>query len=214
VIGMLHQACECLHLIALCHFRLGSERCRMPSRNAGMTFSFTAPRRFNQRTGGESWPLWFASKFAGTCPRAPLAVRAAICVFALLVLAAIPLAASADGGPIVVDANATPPCVKPAAPPLHKHPGRRQRRGRRSDDSGLPRYAFRTNYHQSALTLRGVTVPNANNGTGEGAATITAPAVLVTNAAYAGTTTPAAAQGWCKRPMSSWTTWELTVRTR
>jgi hypothetical protein len=142
----------------------------MPSRNAGMTFSFTAPRRFNRRTGGESWPLLFASKFADTCQRAPLAVRAAICVFALLVLAAIPLAASADGDPIVVDANGTP-CVKPA-------------------------------------------VPNANNGAGEVAATITAPAVLVTNAAYAGTTTPAAARGWCKRPMSSWTTWELTVRTR
>jgi hypothetical protein len=185
----------------------------MPSRNAGMTFSFTAPRRFNRRTGGESWPLLFASKFADTCQRAPLAVRAAICVFSLLVLAAIPLAASADGDPIVVDANATP-CVKPAAP----HFTNIQDAVNAADAGATILVCPGTHSEQITinlpLTLRGVTVPNANNGAGEGAATITAPAVLVTNAAYAGTTTPAAARGWCKRPMSSWTTWELTVRTR
>jgi hypothetical protein len=63
-----------------------------------------------------------------------------ICVFALLVLAAIPVApvaASADGDPIVVDANATP-SIKLVAPHFTNIQDGVDAAGAGATNSGLP----------------------------------------------------------------------------
>jgi nitrous oxidase accessory protein NosD len=134
----------------------------------------------------------FASQFADTGQRAPLAVRA-ICIFVLLVLASVPVAASTNGDPIVVDANAIP-CVKPAATHFTMIQDAVNAAPAGATILVCPGTYSEQITVKTPLTLKGVTVPDANNGTGAGAATITAPAGLVSNASYAGTAKPVAAQ--------------------
>jgi Periplasmic copper-binding protein (NosD) len=128
-------------------------------------------------------------KFAERC-RQGFGVRVLV-IIALSTCAAIPVAASGD--PIVVDANATP-CTKPAATHFTMIQAAVDAASAGTTILVCPgTYAEQVTI-STALTLKGVPVPNANNGAGAGAATIAVPAGLTTNAAYAGTTTPVAAQ--------------------
>ena len=138
-------------------------------------------------------------KFAERC-RQGFGVRV-LFVIALSTCAAIPVAASGD--PIVVDANPTP-CTKPAATHFTTIQAAVDAASAGTTILVCPGTYAEQITISTALTLRGVPVPNADNGAGAGAATIAVPPGGLTTPPngplYAGTATPVAAQVLVQAP--------------